>query len=75
MLISFCITAYLSGCAIIVSHDRWFLDRIATHIIAFEDDQITCFQGNYNEYENDLRKRLGINDDEPIAKYKHKKLV
>lgn len=64
-----------SGCVIVVSHDRWFLDRIATHILAFEEDKIYWFEGNYQEYELDLRKRLGISDSEPIVKYKHKKLV
>ena len=48
------------GCAIVISHDRWFLDRIATHILAFEgDSQVTWFQGNYADYEADLRRRLG----------------
>jgi len=64
-----------AGCAIVVSHDRWFLDRIATHILAFEDSGIVWFEGNYQDYEQDLRKRLGIRDDEPIAKYKHKKIA
>ncbi len=49
-----------AGCAIVVSHDRWFLDRIATHILAFEgDEQVTLFFGNWSEYEEDRRKRLG----------------
>jgi ATPase subunit of ABC transporter with duplicated ATPase domains len=49
-----------AGCAIVVSHDRWFLDRIATHILAFEDDgQVRLFLGNWSEYEEDQRKRLG----------------
>ena len=48
------------GCAIVVSHDRWFLDRIATHMLAFEDDgQVTWFEGNFSEYEADRKKRLG----------------
>ena len=48
------------GCAIVISHDRWFLDRIATHILAFEgDSQVVWFQGNYADYEADLRRRLG----------------
>jgi energy-dependent translational throttle protein EttA len=64
-----------SGCALVVSHDRWFLDRIATHILAFEDDNIVWFEGNYQDYEDDLRRRLGISKDEPIAKYKHRKIV
>ena len=49
-----------AGCAVIISHDRWFLDRIATHILAFEgDSQVTWFQGNYSEYETDRKKRMG----------------
>ncbi|MFZ9889206.1 MAG: energy-dependent translational throttle protein EttA [Myxococcota bacterium] len=49
-----------AGCAVIISHDRWFLDRIATHILAFEgDSQVVWFEGNYQEYEADRRKRLG----------------
>ena len=49
-----------AGCALVTSHDRWFLDRIATHILAFEgDSKVVFFDGNYNEYEADKRKRLG----------------
>ena len=49
-----------AGCAVIISHDRWFLDRIATHILAFEgDSQVTWFEGNYREYEADRKKRMG----------------
>lgn len=49
-----------AGCAMVTSHDRWFLDRIATHILAFEgDSKVVFFNGNYNEYEADKRKRLG----------------
>jgi ATPase subunit of ABC transporter with duplicated ATPase domains len=49
-----------AGCAVVVSHDRWFLDRIATHILAFEDDgQIIWFDGGWSDYEADRRKRLG----------------
>ena len=48
------------GCAVVISHDRWFLDRIATHILAFEgDSKVTWFEGNYSEYEEDRKKRLG----------------
>ena len=48
------------GCVVVISHDRWFLDRIATHILAFEgDSQVTWFEGNYTEYEEDRIKRLG----------------
>ena len=49
-----------AGCALVTSHDRWFLDRIATHILAFEgDSRVVFFDGNYNEYEADKRRRLG----------------
>jgi ATP-binding cassette ChvD family protein len=55
-----------AGCAIIVSHDRWFLDRVATHILAFEgDSQLKWFDGNYSDYEADRRKRLGSDADTP----------
>jgi len=48
------------GCAIVISHDRWFLDRIATHILAFEgDSRVTWFEGNYEDYEKDRQRRLG----------------
>jgi ATPase subunit of ABC transporter with duplicated ATPase domains len=48
------------GCAVVISHDRWFLDRIATHMLAFEgDSRVTWFEGNYSEYEEDLKRRLG----------------
>ncbi len=54
------------GCAVIISHDRWFLDRIATHILAFEGESKTVwFEGNYSDYEADRRKRLGIEADQP----------
>ncbi len=54
------------GCAIVISHDRWFLDRIATHILAFEgDSHVEFFAGNYEEYEADKRRRLGDGADEP----------
>ena len=54
------------GCAVVVSHDRWFLDRIATHILAFEgDSQAVWFEGNYMEYEQDRHKRLGAAADQP----------
>jgi ATPase subunit of ABC transporter with duplicated ATPase domains len=61
-----------SGCAVIISHDRWFLDRIATHIIAFEgDSSVVYHEGNYAEYEEWKRNRLGINADQPHrVKYK-----
>jgi sulfate-transporting ATPase len=55
-----------AGCAVISSHDRWFLDRIATHILAFEgESRVRWFEGNYNEYETDRRKRLGKEADQP----------
>jgi ATPase subunit of ABC transporter with duplicated ATPase domains len=55
-----------AGCAVVVSHDRWFLDRIATHIIAFEgESNVQLFVGNWSDYEADRRKRLGIAADTP----------
>ncbi len=55
-----------AGCAIVVSHDRWFLDRIATHILAFEgDSQLRWFEGNWSDYEADRRRRLGVAADTP----------
>ncbi len=55
-----------AGCAVIISHDRWFLDRIATHILAFEgDSQVVWFSGNYSDYEADRKKRLGAAADRP----------
>jgi ATPase subunit of ABC transporter with duplicated ATPase domains len=55
-----------AGCAIVISHDRWFLDRVATHILAFEgDSQVVWFDGNYSEYEEDKHKRLGAEADQP----------
>ena len=64
-----------AGCAVIISHDRWFLDRIATHILAFEgDSQIFFFQGSYSEYEKDRKKRLGIKADRP-TRIKYRQLT
>jgi ATP-binding cassette ChvD family protein len=62
-----------AGCAVIISHDRWFLDRIATHILAFEgDSKVVWFDGNYSEYEADRRSRLGAAADQPHRiKYRH----
>lgn len=62
-----------SGCVVVISHDRWFLDRIATHILAFEgDSKVVWFEGNYSEYEADRKKRLGTADDQPHRiKYRH----
>ena len=55
-----------AGCAVIISHDRWFLDRIATHILAFEgDSRVVWFEGNYQEYEADRRRRLGAEAERP----------
>jgi ATP-binding cassette ChvD family protein len=54
------------GCAVVISHDRWFLDRIATHILAFEgDSKVVWFEGNYSDYEKDRRRRLGAAADQP----------
>jgi ATPase subunit of ABC transporter with duplicated ATPase domains len=54
------------GCAVIISHDRWFLDRIATHILAFEGaSRVVWFEGNYQEYEADRRRRLGAEAERP----------
>ena len=62
-----------AGCAVIISHDRWFLDRIATHVLAFEgDSKAVWFDGNYSEYEADRKKRLGAEADQPHRiKYRH----
>lgn len=62
-----------AGCAVVISHDRWFLDRIATHILAFEgDSEVVWFDGNYTEYEADRKKRLGSVADQPHRlKYRH----
>ena len=55
-----------AGCALVISHDRWFLDRVATHILAFEgDSQVTWFDGNFSDYEADRKKRLGTDVDQP----------
>jgi energy-dependent translational throttle protein EttA len=63
------------GCAVVISHDRWFLDRIATHILAFEgDSQVVWFEGNYRDYEADRRRRLGADADQP-HRIKYRKLT
>ena len=63
------------GCAVIISHDRWFLDRIATHILAFEgDSQVVWFEGNYQDYEADRKRRLGAEADTP-HRIKYRKLT
>jgi sulfate-transporting ATPase len=55
-----------AGCAVVISHDRWFLDRIATHMLAFEgESRVVWFEGNYQDYEADRRKRLGVDADQP----------
>jgi ATP-binding cassette ChvD family protein len=64
-----------AGCAVVISHDRWFLDRIATHILAFEgESNVVWFDGNYSEYEADRKRRLGIDADSP-HRIKYKKLL
>lgn len=64
-----------AGCAVIISHDRWFLDRVATHILAFEgESQTFFFQGSYSDYEKDRRKRLGIKADQP-TRIKYRQLT
>jgi len=63
------------GCAVVISHDRWFLDRISTHILAFEgDSQVTWFEGNYQDYEADRKRRLGTAADQP-HRLKYRKLT
>jgi ATP-binding cassette ChvD family protein len=63
-----------AGCAVLISHDRWFLDRIATHILAFEDEgRVVWFEGNYADYEADRRKRLGAEAERP-HRLKYKRL-
>jgi energy-dependent translational throttle protein EttA len=60
-----------AGCAVVVSHDRWFLDRIATHILAFEgESQVYWFDGNYTQYEENYRQRYGIDARPHRIKYK-----
>jgi sulfate-transporting ATPase len=64
-----------AGCAVVISHDRWFLDRIATHILAFEgDSQVVWFEGNYQDYEADRHRRLGTDADQP-HRIKYRKLT
>jgi ATPase subunit of ABC transporter with duplicated ATPase domains len=63
------------GCAVVISHDRWFLDRIATHVLAFEgDSEVRWFEGNFSDYEADRKKRLGAEALEP-HRIKYKPLV
>ncbi|HXC24431.1 MAG TPA: energy-dependent translational throttle protein EttA [Gemmatimonadaceae bacterium] len=67
--------ADFSGCAVVISHDRWFLDRLATHILAFEgDSEVVWFEGNYQDYEADRKRRLGAAADQP-HRIKYRKLT
>jgi ATP-binding cassette ChvD family protein len=64
-----------SGCAVVISHDRWFLDRVATHMLAFEgDSEVVWFEGNYQAYKEDLKRRKGVDADQP-HRIKYKALV
>ena len=66
---------HFAGCAVVISHDRWFLDRIATHMLAFEgDSQVVWFEGNYQDYEADRHRRLGTAADQP-HRIKYRKLT
>ena len=63
------------GCAVVISHDRWFLDRIATHILAFEgDSHVEWFEGNFQDYEADRKRRLGAAAEQP-HRIRYKKLI
>ena len=64
-----------AGCVLVISHDRWFLDRVATHILAFEgDSRVVWFPGNFEEYEEDKKRRLGDGAEQP-HRIRYKKLV
>ncbi len=66
---------WFPGCAVVISHDRWFLDRIATHVLAFEgDSEVRWYEGNFSDYEADRRKRLGVDADQP-HRIRYKPLV
>jgi len=63
------------GCVVVISHDRWFLDRIATHMLAFEgDSHVEWFEGNFQDYEVDKKRRLGTDADQP-HRIKYRKLM
>jgi ATPase subunit of ABC transporter with duplicated ATPase domains len=63
-----------AGCAVVISHDRWFLDRICTHILAFEgNSDVYCFEGGFSEYEENKKKRLGV--DATPKRIKYRKLI
>jgi ATPase subunit of ABC transporter with duplicated ATPase domains len=63
------------GCVLVISHDRWFLDRVATHVLAFEgESSVRWYQGNFTDYESDRKKRLGADADQP-HRIKYKPLV
>ncbi|RMF42533.1 MAG: energy-dependent translational throttle protein EttA [Planctomycetota bacterium] len=65
-----------AGCVVVISHDRWFLDRIATHILAFEGDAYVHWcEGNFQTYEEQRRARLGISDDDDVRRFRYKKLT
>src|SRR5207244_5718664 len=64
-----------AGCAVVISHDRWFLDRIATHMLAFEgDSDVVWHEGNYREYAADFKRRKGVSADQP-HRIRYEKLV
>ena len=64
-----------AGCAVVITHDRWFLDRVATHMLAFESDSKTVwYEGNYQDYEADRKRRLGTDAEQP-HRLKYRKLV
>jgi sulfate-transporting ATPase len=64
-----------AGCVVVISHDRWFLDRIATHMLAFEgESQVVWFEGNYQDYEADRKRRLGADAAQP-HRIRYKKLT